>query len=85
MYQDIRKTLVELTGGEDIKTITALKEIWGRIIKSPLENLKEDMMEIGGQWNGDEAGTQEDRAHIAAEVLTHVKDIEKLLEEMEEV
>lgn len=47
-----------------------------------LKELKEEMVEIQGEWNGDEPGTQEDRANIASDVLESIKNIEELLEEL---
>lgn len=44
-----------------------------------IEQLKAQMELIAGAWNGDEAGIQEDNAHIAEEVLEHIKEIEELL------
>ncbi len=51
-------------------------------------NLKEIIEyadEIAGQWNGDESGDQEDRAHIANEISDMCGDVIKLLQELEEI
>lgn len=44
-----------------------------------LANLKKKMEEIAGEWNGDEPGLKEDRAHAAHDILEAVKTIEENL------
>ena len=38
--------------------------------------------DISGEWNGDEPGTQEDRAHIATETMEQVELIKVNLREL---
>lgn len=47
-----------------------------------MENLKKEMEIIAGLWNGDNPGIEEDKAHIANEVLEKIKEIEELLQEL---
>jgi len=47
-----------------------------------LQRIKKDAEEIAGQWNGDEAGEQEDKAHFANEVIETIDSLLELLEEM---
>jgi hypothetical protein len=41
--------------------------------------------EIAGEWNGDESGSQEDRAHQAIEIIEKAKQLKELIEGMEEL
>ena len=47
-----------------------------------IKQIKEEMEEIAGEWNGDEAGVQEDRAVIALDVITKLDEVEELLAEL---
>jgi len=47
-----------------------------------LEKLKSDLEEIAGEWNGDEPGLLEDRAHIALEAI---ESVVKAINQIEEV
>jgi hypothetical protein len=51
-------------------------------IKAALTQLKNEMEEIAGRWNGDNSGLAEDRAHCALEIIKQVEGLEKLLDEM---
>ena len=42
-----------------------------------METLKKKLEEIAGQWNGDESGLLEDRAHEAVYLLEEIDRIEK--------
>ena len=48
-----------------------------------LAKLKEALEEIAGEWNGDESGLQEDRAHASQEAIEKIKELEELLTELE--
>lgn len=50
-----------------------------------LDTLQKWAEEIAGQWNGDESGIQEDKAHIAEDIVDSVKNLKELLEEMGEL
>lgn len=52
----------------------------GSVDNMELEKLQARMDEIAGQWNGDLPGRQEDNAHIALEVIEHIKEINLLLD-----
>lgn len=47
-----------------------------------LEYLKQEAEEIVGAWNGDNPGTQEDRAHVANQLLEKITEIEALISEL---
>lgn len=53
------------------------------LTKKSLLQLKNEMEALAGHWNGDESGKLEDQAHICGEIIDHIKDIETLLEELE--
>lgn len=40
---------------------------------------------ISGEWNGDEAGSQEDRAHCANEIIEKLNEVKDLILEMSEL
>lgn len=40
---------------------------------------------IASEWNGDEPGSQEDRAHCANDIIAKCKEIKALLAEMDEL
>jgi hypothetical protein len=46
--------------------------------------LKREAEAISGEWNGDEDGREEDRAHIADEISETVSKLLDLLSEMDE-
>jgi len=48
-----------------------------------LEQIKKWAEEIAGEWNGDESGRGEDRAHQANDILEAVKNLEELISEMD--
>jgi hypothetical protein len=39
--------------------------------------------EVAGEWNGDESGSQEDRAMQAEDIIEKCKELKELLEGME--
>lgn len=50
-----------------------------------LHDLRDEMEQIKGQWNGDESGKQENRANIATEVIQKTNELETLLLEINEL
>jgi hypothetical protein len=50
-----------------------------------LEQIKKWAEDIAGSWNGDESGSQEDRAHQANEILEKIAELETLIEEMDDL
>ena len=50
--------------------------------KRTLSEIKEEMMDIQGKWNGDDAGVDEDNANTAEDILEAVKNLEELLTEI---
>jgi len=47
-----------------------------------LDQIYEMCGEISGEWNGDESGTEEDRANIAIETMEHIELIKENLREL---
>ena len=50
--------------------------------KRTLSEIKEEMMDIQGKWNGDDAGVEEDNSNTAEDILEAVKNLEELLAEI---
>jgi len=50
--------------------------------KRTLSEIKEEMMDIQGKWNGDDAGVDEDNSNTAEDILEAVKNLEELLTEI---
>ena len=50
--------------------------------KRTLSEIKEEMMDIQGKWNGDDAGVEEDNSNTAEDILEAVKNLEELLTEI---
>lgn len=50
-----------------------------------LKGIKKWAEEISGEWNGDESGWQEDRAHQANEIIVKVDELVELLKGMEDL
>lgn len=48
-----------------------------------LEYLRKRCKEIRGEWNGDEPGQQEDRAHQATELLELLAEVDTLVKELD--
>ena len=48
-----------------------------------LEQIKKWAEEIAGEWNGDEGGSQEERAGQANDILEAVENLQELIEGME--
>ncbi len=48
-----------------------------------LDKIKSWAEDIAGQWNGDEPGGAEDRAHQANDILEAIKNLEELVEGMD--
>lgn len=53
--------------------------------KEALAKLKKEANEVAGWWNGDESGTNEDRAHICTDMEEHIDKLNELLDEYLEV
>lgn len=53
-------------------------------LKLELKALKEDVYAISGDWNGDESGIEEDRAHCADEISHLANELIEALEGMQE-
>lgn len=49
-----------------------------------LIEIKKYAEEIAGEWNGDESGIQEDKAHIAGEIIEKIDELNQLLAELED-
>lgn len=47
-----------------------------------LKQLKSQLEGIAGNWNGDESGIAEDRAHAANEGIELIEKLESILEEL---
>jgi len=47
-----------------------------------LQSIKKDAEKIAGEWNGDESGLQEEKAHCASDVIEAVDNLLELLEEL---
>lgn len=50
-----------------------------------LEQIRKWAEEISGNWNGDDSGSAEDRAHQANEIIEAVENLEELIKGMEEL
>jgi len=48
-----------------------------------IKHIRADMETIAGDWDGDESGSLEDRAHAANDVLEKLKELEELLKELD--
>ena len=53
-------------------------------MEKTLLELRREMEEIQGQWNGDNPGRAEDMAHQAGDIIGNINEIEKLLAELDE-
>jgi hypothetical protein len=51
-------------------------------MQETLESIKKEAEHVAGLWNGDESGTQEDKAHCAIEIIDAVANLEALLTEL---
>lgn len=49
---------------------------------SYLNDVAEWAEAIAGEWNGDESGSQEDRAHCAQDIIEKINEIKELVLEM---
>ena len=52
-------------------------------METQLKQMKEHFEEIAGQWNGDEAGSQEDKAHEANDITEMLDSLIKKIEDFE--
>jgi hypothetical protein len=50
-----------------------------------LSYIIQDAIQVSAEWNGDEAGREEDRAHLANEIVEKAEELRKPLEELEEL
>lgn len=48
-----------------------------------LNQLRERVLEVAGQWNGEDAGRLETKAQIANEIVEKLNEVEKLINELE--
>jgi hypothetical protein len=48
-----------------------------------LSYIIQDAIKVSSEWNGDEAGRKEDKAHLAEEIVTAAEELRTLLEELE--
>jgi len=48
-----------------------------------MKNLKQQLNKIVGEWNGREAGFQEERAETAIDALEKIEELEELLKELD--
>lgn len=53
--------------------------------KMTLEQIKKWAEDIVGNWNGDNPGSAEDRAHQANDILEAIKNLEELISGMDEL
>lgn len=61
-----------------------MKDLPAERILSAIDHLVVDMEEMAGEWNGDESGLKEDRAHLANDIIEASNNLKKLLEELAE-
>lgn len=52
-------------------------------MRNELNSIKRQAEEIASQWNGDEPGLAEDRAHVATDILKKCEELSELLNEIE--
>ena len=50
-----------------------------------LLKLKKDCEEISGNWNGDNSGLAEDKAHCAHDIIEKVDELVELINELNEL
>ena len=50
-----------------------------------LSYIIQDATKVMGEWNGDEAGREEDRAHCADEIVEKAQELRTLIEELEQL
>lgn len=50
-----------------------------------LSYIIQDAIKVSSEWNGDDAGSQEDKAHAANEIVQKAEELRKLIEELEEL
>lgn len=48
-----------------------------------MRHLRTRCNEISGEWNGDESGKQEDRAHAADELLELLENVDSIVKELD--
>jgi hypothetical protein len=51
-------------------------------VEKNLETLKAQAEAINSEWDGDDSGVLEDRAHAAAELIEKIDEIKELIEEL---
>ena len=52
---------------------------------SYVNDIVEWASEIAGEWNGDEPGSQEDRAHLANDIIEKCAELVEMIKGMEEL
>ena len=50
-----------------------------------LSYIIQDAIKVSGEWNGDEPGSLEDRAHCADEIVKKAEELRELIESLEEL
>lgn len=53
-----------------------------RLVRFTLEKLRANMEDIKGEWDGDNSGALEDRAHAASDAEGKIEELEELLDEL---
>lgn len=48
-----------------------------------LSYIIQDALKVASEWNGKEAGSKEDRAHQANEIVEKAEELRKLIEDLE--
>lgn len=48
-----------------------------------LDSIYDEAYAIASEWNGDDAGVQEERAHCASDIMDKIKELKQLISEME--
>lgn len=61
------------------------EEIYLGFTNLDLKGIRNWAEEIAGEWNGDESGSQEDRAMQAREIIEKVDELIELINGMEEL
>lgn len=56
-----------------------------QLIATDVDDIIEWATEISSEWNGDESGSQEDRAHQADEIMQKANELIELIEGMKEL
>lgn len=78
------KTVKQIEGEVAVTMDSLSKRLIDEIINlKTIKQIEAEMVEIMGQWDGDNAGRLEDRAMIAEDVLNALKNVKELLAELD--